>query len=122
MKIRLKELIIVLGVLVGLGSSIVGIIFPAYEAVTPSLVMLLLGFGSISVGVSQAQAAKAQGKRILWWMHPPIIFGLFWVCASVGALIHALIPLLALSLLATGFFIYTITLLFKDLSKTVKDE
>src|SRR5258708_32451039 len=117
MKIRLKELIIVLGVLVGLGSSIVGIIFPAYEAVTPSLVMLLLGFGSISVGVSQAQAAKAQGKRILWWMHPPIIFGLFWVCASVGALIHALIPLLALSLLATGFFIDTLTLLSTDLSK-----
>src|SRR5260221_12205311 len=122
MKIRLKELIIVLGVLVGLGSSIVGIIFPAYEAVTPSLEMLLLGFGSISVGVSQAQAANAQGQRILSWMHPPVICGLFWVCASVGALIHALIALLALSLRATGFFIYTITLLFKDLSKTVKDE
>jgi uncharacterized membrane protein HdeD (DUF308 family) len=115
-------LIIVLGVIVGLGPSIVGIIFPAYEAVTQSIVLLLLGFGSISMGIYHVRTTKVQGKRIRWWRHFPVVSGLFWVCMGVVVLIHALFPVLILSLLIVGFFIYSLILLFKDVSKTVKDE
>jgi hypothetical protein len=113
---------IVLGVVVGLGLSIVEIFFLAYKAVFQSIVLLLLGFGSISMGIYHVRTTKVQGKRIRWWRHFLVVSGLFWVCMGIVVLIHALFPVLILSLLIVGFFIYSLILLFKDLSKMVKDE
>src|SRR5258708_12998962 len=122
-------LIIVLGVMVvGLGLTIFGGIFPAYGPVPQALAMLLVGFLSISGGIYEVQVAKAQGERILWWKHLPIILGLFLVCLNLGALVHPPILILVFSLLAVGFFIYGVILGFlqiareKRLKQTVKVE
>ncbi|SRR5258708_32103913 len=117
MKKRIWILIIVLGVVVGLSLSIVEIIFPAYEPITQAFVFLLIGISLISGGIYHMRTTKVQGERIRWWRHFLVVYGLFWVCMGVVVLIHALIPVLILSLLIVGFFIYTIILLFKDVSK-----
>jgi hypothetical protein len=113
---RLWVLSIVLGVVVvGLGLSIVGIIFPvyelisqtlAYELITIAFVFLLIGINLISEGIYRLR--KPKGERNPWWKDFRLIryagtLGLWLVWWGASTLAHMPIPLLAFILFPAGF-------------------